>query len=130
MHRIVEPADVAAPLSRYAHGIVHPAGASRLVIAGQVGVLADGSFAQGLQAQTVQCFANLLAVARAAGMGADDLVRIVVYCTVPGGAAVYREVRDRVLEGRRVAATYVQVVALASPQFLIEIEGEAVAREG
>jgi hypothetical protein len=62
-------------------------------------------------------------------MAVQDLVKIVVYATVPGSVGLYRTIRDRRLGGHLVAATYVEVAALASPAYLVEIEGEAVCED-
>ena len=39
---------------------------------------------------------------------------------------VYRRVRDKMLEGHLCANTYIEISALAAPEFLVEIEAEAV----
>lgn len=57
----------------------------------------------------------------------SDIVKIVVYDVAPGNVAAYRAVRDRMLNGHAPASTYVVVTKLASPDFLTEIEAEAVA---
>ncbi len=129
MPRPIKPRTVAPPASRYAHGVVHSARARRLVIAGQVGVTVDGKIAAGLQAQCEQVWDNITAILIEAGMSLTDLVRITAYTTEPGGAAIYRSVRDRRLGGHLVAATYIEVAGLADPHYLIEIEAEAVCEE-
>lgn len=129
MPRPIKPLSVAPPASRYAHGIVHSARARRLVIAGQVGVAVDGVAAIGLQAQCEQIWDNIVAILIEAGMSLTDLVRITAYSTVPGGVSTYRSVRDRRLGGHLVAATYIEVAGLAHPDYLIEIEAEAVCEE-
>ena len=45
---------------------------------------------------------------------------------MPGQVALYRKVRDKMLQGHRCANTYVEISALAAPEFLVEIEAEAV----
>jgi len=57
-----------------------------------------------------------------------DLVKYTVFVTRPDVTAIYREMRDRMLEGHAPPATYVVVAGLASPELLVEIEGEAVAQ--
>src|SRR5918998_4233175 len=121
----VSPSDVAAPQSRYSHGVVHGLSGRRLVIAGQLGVAADGSLAEGLEAQMVQAWENLLAVVAAAGMEPTDLVKVTAFVTIPGSVALHRSVRDRMLGRHAPASTYLEVAGLARPEFLFEIEGEA-----
>ncbi len=127
MIELLTPEDIAPPASRYSHGVVMPAGARRLVISGQVGIEPDGSIAQGLAAQMERCWLNLFAVLRAGGMTKADLVKVTVFVTESGATALYREIRDRMLDGHAPAATYLQVAGLAMPELLVEIEGEAVS---
>ena len=125
MPRFLNPADIAAPNSQYSHGVEHGPG-RRLVIAGQVGLRPDGSLAEGLEAQLSQCWDNLVAVLRAAGMDITDLVKVTIFVTVPNAIATNRRIREEKLQGHAPAATFLQVAGLARPDFLAEIEGEAV----
>lgn len=129
MPRIINPRSIAPPASHYAHGIVHSGRSRRLLISGQVGISLDGTPAPDLSSQMEQAWDNLEAVLREAGMAVQDLVKIVVYATVPGSVGVYRTIRDRRLGGHLVAATYVEVAALASSAYLVEIEGEAICED-
>ena len=63
---------------------------------------------------------------RAGGFERQHLIRATIYVTVPGQVAVYRRVRDKMLEGHLCANTYIEISALAAPEFLVEIEAEAV----
>jgi enamine deaminase RidA (YjgF/YER057c/UK114 family) len=90
------------------------------------GVNPDGTLADGLEAQMERCWLNLFAVLEEARMTKKNLVRITVYVTRSDATALYRQIRDRVLEGHAPAATYIVVAELASPDLLVEIEGEAV----
>lgn len=124
--KLINPDDIAKPASNYAQGVLHGAGAERLVISGQVGVRPDGSIEQGLEAQMNRAWSNLFGVLKAAGFEKRHLVKITIFVTEPGAVAVSRSVRDRMLEGHVCASTYLQVAGLASPDFLVEIEAEAV----
>lgn len=129
MPKTVNPRSIAPPASRYAHGIIHSARARRLVIAGQVGIAVDGTLAEGFQGQMEQIWDNIEAILREAGMAITDLIRITVYSTVPGSVGLTRSVRDRRLGGHLVAATYLEVAGLASKDYLVEIDAEAVCEE-
>lgn len=120
------PKAVVQPASRYAQAVGAPFTGRRLIVSGQVGVMPDGVVLDGYTAQAEQAWANILSLLEAADMGVADLVSIRVYDVAPGNVAVYRAVRDKVLNGHLVAATYVIVAGLALPQFLTEIEAEAV----
>jgi enamine deaminase RidA (YjgF/YER057c/UK114 family) len=129
MSRPILPRTIAAPASRYAHGVLHSSRAHRLVIAGQVGIAPDGTLPADFEGQMESAFDNLEAVLTEAGMAIFHLVRLTVYVTKPGAADLYRAIRDRRLGGHLVAATYLEVAGLADPAFMIEIDGEAVAEE-
>jgi 2-iminobutanoate/2-iminopropanoate deaminase len=125
MSQPINPPTVVQPASRYAQAVIHGPG-TRLVISGQVGVSPAGAVAPGRAAQNEQAWANILAVLEAARMSVTDLVSIRVYDVAPGDVALYRAVRDQVLGGHLIAATYIVVAGLASPALLVEIEAEAV----
>jgi 2-iminobutanoate/2-iminopropanoate deaminase len=122
----LNPEGAPRPASNYAQAVVHDADAKRIVVSGQVGVTLDGQIVAGMEAQLRQCWANLFAVLEGSGFGKADLVKTVIYVTAPGQTALSRKVRDEMLAGLLVASTYVQVAGLAAPEFLCEIEGEAV----
>jgi enamine deaminase RidA (YjgF/YER057c/UK114 family) len=65
-------------------------------------------------------------VLQGAGFEKRHLVACRVYVTESGKVAIYRAVRDRVLDGHMCANTYLQISGLAAPEFLVEIEAEAV----
>jgi len=126
MPLFLNPVSVAAPNSQYSHGVEHSARGRRLLISGQVGLRQDGTLAEGVEAQLGQCWDNLIEVLRAAGMEVTDLVKVTIFVTVPNAIALSRRVREQKLDGHAPAATFVQVAGLARPDFLAEIEGEAV----
>ena len=126
MPRSLNPATIAPPSSQYSHGVEHGLRGRRLVISGQVGLRPDGSIDKGLEAQLAQCWDNLVAVLRAADMDVADLVKVTVFVTVPNAIAISRRVREQKLKGHAPASTFLQVAGLARPDFLAEIEGEAV----
>jgi 2-iminobutanoate/2-iminopropanoate deaminase len=125
--RVIASPDVPKPGSAYAQAVLHDAGAKRLVIAGQVGMAADGTVLEGYEAQAAQAWANIMALLAAAGMGIEHIVSLRAYDVAPGHVALYRAARDAALGGHLVACTYIVVAGLASPAFLTEIEVEAVA---
>jgi enamine deaminase RidA (YjgF/YER057c/UK114 family) len=105
MMKLFNPDATARPASNYSHGALIPAGAERLMIAGQVGIAPE------------------------AGMKKTDLVKVVVYVTQPDVTAAYRAIRDEVMEGHAPPMTYLVIAGLAAPGMLVEIEGEAVRSE-
>ena len=126
MPRFLNPSTVIAPASRYSQAVEHRLGGRRLVISGQLGLRPDGTLAEGLEAQMEVAWDNLVAILRDAGMGVNDLVKVTVYVTVPGSVGPFRTIRDAKLAGHAPACTYLEIAGLARPEFLVEIEGEAV----
>jgi 2-iminobutanoate/2-iminopropanoate deaminase len=129
MPRLLNPPAIAAPSSRYSHGVEHGVIGRRLVISGQVALRPDGTLAEGIEAQLGQCWDNLIAVLQEAGMEVTDLVKATIFVTVPDAIAASRRIREEKLKGHAPAATFLQVAGLARPDFLAEVEGEAVREE-
>ena len=73
-----------------------------------------------------RAWSNVFAVMAAGGFVKENLLRATIYVTLPGQVALYREVRDKMLTGHLCANTYIEISALAAPEFLVEIEAEAV----
>ncbi len=124
--KFLNPEAVVKPASNYVQAVVHNAAATRIVISGQLGLTPEGVLEQGLEAQMRRAWSNLLEVMKAAGFEREDLIRATIYVTEPGQVGLYRKVRDEALAGHRCANTYLEISALAAPDFLVEIEGEAV----
>ena len=55
-----------------------------------------------------------------------DIVKITAFCTVPGSVGAWRSIRAEVLGDHQPASTWLEVSGLAAPQWLFEVEAEAV----
>ncbi len=76
-----------------------------------------------LEAQTRQVYTNLQTLLKNQGASFKDVVKQNIYTTRPNEIQTIRNVRDEFLGDRKLpASTLVVVAALASPDFLIEIE--------
>ncbi len=123
MLRYHNPRSVAAPLSKYSHGVEAPPQARLLFVSGQVAVRPDGTTPSDPREQHEQVWKNLIAVLGSAGMTAADIVRINGYITKPDFVPLFREARDRALGGGAApASTLVVVAALVRPEWCVEIE--------
>ena len=97
-------------------------------IAGQVGVNSKGKpVGRGdALAQARQVFRNIQALVKQAGGSMEDLVKITVYLTDIRYAEGVRQARSEFIKGVPPTSTLLVVTALASPDFLVEIESVAV----
>ncbi len=116
-----------APGNGYSHVATGPG--RWVAIAGQVALDADGNFV-GIgdpAAQARQVFANLDSCLKAAGATFADVVKLNLYVTDIAYLPAIRTVRDEYVDTTNPpASTAVQVVALFSPNALLEVEAYAV----
>lgn len=122
----IDPDTITKPASRYTQAVRHKLGGERLVLSGQIGVRPDGTVESGLEAQMERAWSNVLEIFKAAGFETHHMIKAVVYVTVPGSVGPFRAVRDRMLAGHVCAMTYLEISGLARPEYLVEIEAEAV----
>ena len=116
---------VAPPFGNYSHSALVAKDARWLHVSGQVGVKPDGTIAEGIDAQCEWAWKNLLAILESSSMGIADVVKTTTYLVDADHVAAFRKARDRVIGSHRPASTLVVVRALASPDWLVEIELEA-----
>ena len=129
VHRRQNPPTIHTPRG-YTHVVEASAPGRTIYIAGQVGMAPDGKIAPDFRGQVTQCFENLKAALAAAGAGFEHVVKTTNYFIDIGQIPVFREVRDRYIDTKAPpASTAVQVVKLAAPEFLFEIEAIAVVPE-
>ncbi len=121
------PPSLHPPFSAYSLGL-EVSGAERwLLISGQVGVKKDGSVPPGAEDQIEECLAKIFAILDSAGMEKGNLIKVTGFLTRPEDIGLFREVRDRLMEGSEPASTLVVVAGLANPDWLVEIEAVAAA---
>ena len=125
MLKLTNPDTLFPPPSKYSHIVEVPGGSRLAFISGQVGARADGSTPEDFAAQVELTLENLTKALAAIGMEITDLVRLNAYITAAGDVATYRDVRDRWAGGHAAASTLVEVAALASPAWHVEIEAVA-----
>ena len=108
----------------YTHVVEVTGPGKTIYIAGQIALDKDGNVAgaRDMKAQAEQVFKNLQAALDAAGAKFSDVVKMNTYVTDMEQAPAVREVRARYFGDTTPASTLVQVVRLARPEFLLEIE--------
>lgn len=111
----------------YTH-VVDVSGGRTLYISGQVALDRAGAVVgkADLKVQTTQVFENLKAALAASRASFDNVVKITVFMTDVSDIEAFREIRNRYFTGGLPASTLVQVVRLARPELMIEIEAVAV----
>ena len=121
----VTPEDLPAPAG-YSHAVITDPGARLVVTSGQVGIAADGTVAEGWEAQTRQTFVNLGVALAAAGATWADVVKLTYFVVATEELPLIRSVRDEFVDvAHPPASSLVQVAGLFRPDVLIEIEATA-----
>jgi enamine deaminase RidA (YjgF/YER057c/UK114 family) len=120
--RRLQPASLPDP-GRYSHGFRV---GNTVYLAGALGNETDGSFAPDVRTQTRRALEKLRTVMQEAGGSLQEIVKLTVFITDMRWREGYGEVRAEFFPGEPPASTLVQVVALADPHALIEIEAIAV----
>lgn len=119
------PEDLPTPAG-YSHAVITDPGARLVVTSGQVGITADGTVAEGWEAQTRQTFVNLGIALTAAGATWADVVKLTYFVTATDELPLIRSMRDEFVDTTRPpASSLVQVAGLFRPDVLIEIEATA-----
>jgi enamine deaminase RidA (YjgF/YER057c/UK114 family) len=119
----VNPPGLAQP-SGYTHVVDVPAGRT-IYVSGQVARDASGNLVGGrdMRAQSEQVFRNIQIALASRGASFSDIVQLTAYIRDMSQLAAYREVRERVLgTNPRPASSLVGVAALASDDYLLEVE--------
>jgi reactive intermediate/imine deaminase len=115
------------PPAGYTH-VVEVTGGRTIYVSGQVAVDATGAVvgAGDFAAQAQQVFANLEAALAAGNARFEHVVKITVFVTDFSDIQAFRGVRASRFGANPPASTLVQVVRLARPELMIEIEAVAV----
>jgi enamine deaminase RidA (YjgF/YER057c/UK114 family) len=129
--QFIQPDGLSKPPT-YTHVVIAQGGRT-VFLSGQVAANAKGEVVGkgDLRAQTTQVMENLKTALAAAGATFADVVKSNTYVVnlKPEDLPVVREVRGKYFAGAHPpASTLVGVTALASPDYLIEIEAIAVVK--
>jgi len=125
MIEILTPKSIPAPSGSYVHGMVVPANARMLFIAGQTPGRMDGTVPDTFDEQIDIVWQRIGAILAEAGMGYTDLVKVQTFVTKPEYLAKTSAVRKRVLGEHRPTATLLCITSLATPEYMVEIEAIA-----
>lgn len=121
--QIIAPTNV-HPARGYSHAIKV---GNTIYVAGQVGRDEQGKTVEGgFEAQADRAFANLALVLQAAGAKPTDIVKLNLYFKNMEDSSKLRDPWRKYLGKHFPATTAVQIVRLAEPEFLLEVEAIAV----
>jgi enamine deaminase RidA (YjgF/YER057c/UK114 family) len=128
MREVIQPAQLPVPA---AYSLGYKVG-DQLWVAGQTPIGDDGKIV-GLgdpHAQAECIYRRIGIVLKEAGATPRDVTMIHTYVTDMRYQPMVRDVRAAFFGGHKPASTSVQVVALAQPEFLLEVEVFAVIGSG
>ena len=116
----------------YTHVVEVTGAVKTIYIAGQVAADKDGNVvgAGDMKAQAEQVFRNLQTALDAAGAKFSDIVKLNTYTTDMSQVQAIRDARAKYIGDAAPASTLVQVVRLARPEYMLEIEAIAAVPEG
>jgi reactive intermediate/imine deaminase len=120
---VIKTTDAPAALGPYSQAV---RAGQTVYLSGQLGLdPSTGNLVDGVEAQAHQVFRNLAAVARAAGGGLDDIVKLTILMADLADFAKVNEIMASYFKQPYPARATYQVAALPKAA-LIEIEGIAV----
>jgi enamine deaminase RidA (YjgF/YER057c/UK114 family) len=119
------PKGVHKPLGLYSHVARVAAGTELLFLSGQVGARPDGAIAESMEEQADLVFANIVALLRAHGLEASDIVKLTTFIVDGHDGGAVRAARLKHLGEHRPTSTAIYVSGLALPQLLVEVEAIA-----
>jgi len=131
MAKAITPKGFGAPLGMYSHGMI-AAGGELVVVAGQVGMGADGQVkVDDVIAQTKQALENVRAVVEAGGCTMRDIVRLQTFLTRADDIAGFMKARSEVFPQYFPDKVYppntlLVINRLVRPDLLVEVEAMAI----
>jgi enamine deaminase RidA (YjgF/YER057c/UK114 family) len=102
----------------------------RIIVSGNVGGEADGSFSPDAGRQAERCFEQILDYIQQLGGQSGDVVRVRMFVTDIADATAVTAAFTKAVGHARPTGTLVAVAALAGPAFKVEIEAEAIVGAG
>ncbi|MCM3237415.1 RidA family protein [Heyndrickxia oleronia] len=119
------PEEVHSPVAPYVHQIEVTGPSRWLTMSGQLGMMADGNIPDNPIEQMRIALENIKKNLEAANMEIHDLTKLVFYLVGEFNAELRRKVISEFLGAHLPCTTMVYVVALAAPEFKVEIDAWA-----
>lgn len=121
-HRMLNPTAMRPPPGPWSNAIEVRPGARYLFTCGLVGARQDGTFEQGIEAQTVRIFENLKILLAEARMDMHDVVKIVSHMVDLSEQPAYAKARKPYLGDAHPAMTLLGGAQLSNPVLRVEVE--------
>lgn len=115
------PAQIAAPVGGYSHGLEVTPGQRIVFVSGQIPERPNGNVPDDFEEQCHVVWDNVAAVLASAEMGLTDIVKVSTFLTDPRQADANGRIRRERLGSLQPALTVV-VVRTLDPRWLLEIE--------
>jgi 2-iminobutanoate/2-iminopropanoate deaminase len=128
-HRQVSSPLLRQPPGPWSNAIETAPGARYLHTCGLVGVRADGTIEEGIEAQSARIFQNIVILLDEAGMDMGDVIKINSYLLDLAEQPAYARGRAPYLGDARPAMTLLGVSQLARPELRVEVEVIAAKRD-
>lgn len=126
MNKIWSPSSVPPPAANYHQCALIPAGSTRLHIAGQLGMDADGNIAESAEEQIVLAWQNVRGVLQANDMDIEDLTSVRLYLVNRDDMPEYQTAKQRLsFDVGGLPTTLLFVNGLFDERWKVEIEAEA-----
>ena len=124
--KFINPQGAPPPAANYSNLAIVPSGYRLLVIAGQIGNLADGSIVDGLEAQYEQAISNIKSIVASEGGDSTNIARITVFLAEkPSARDMITAAMQRHFPSGPPAMSWIYVSELFSPDVKVEIEAIA-----
>ncbi|EAS45506.1 RidA family protein [Photobacterium profundum] len=126
MNKIWSPSSVPAPAANYHQCALIPTGSTRLHIAGQLGIDADGNVAESTEKQIVLAWQNVRGVLQANKMDMEDITSVRLYLVNRNEVPEYQAAKQRLpFDVGGLPTTLLFVNGLFDERWKVEIEAEA-----
>jgi 2-iminobutanoate/2-iminopropanoate deaminase len=125
MYTARNPESILAPAGRYVHQIEVSHPSRILFISGQIGIKPDGSVPADPVEQLDVAMENIVANLEAAGLPIEALTKLTTYAVGELDPVGRRAVLDKHFGAHISCSTLVFVVALARPEFKVEVDAWA-----
>jgi 2-iminobutanoate/2-iminopropanoate deaminase len=128
MSHTIHDVGAAAQIGRYSDAIETLPALRWLFSSGTPGVLPDGTFPKGIEAQSRLVWKYILGMLEKAGMSTADLIKVTTSLTNPEDIPAFAKVRSEFLGDVRPAFMLQIVSGLIKPEAIVEVEIIAAAK--